>query len=67
MKISPVHVLLVWIISIGSLWTTYASVDKTETNKTESTQAQHPAHDHPQTDHIKKLDEGMRKKRKDEE
>lgn len=45
----------------------YASADKNENSQTRGSETtQHPPHDHPQTDHIKKLDEGIRRKRVDE-
>ena len=44
---------------------TYASPDKGERADWWS-HTQHPPHDHREPDHLKKLDEGMRRKRKDE-
>ncbi len=40
--------------------------DKWESSATGMAHTQHPPHDHHEPDHIKKLDEGMRRKREDE-
>jgi hypothetical protein len=45
----------------------YANSEKGETaQSSEMWHTQHPPHDHQEPDHFKKLDEGMRRKRKDE-
>ncbi len=46
----------------------YASSQKDERSETRASahSTQHPPHDHQQTDHIKKLDEGIRRRRVDE-
>lgn len=45
----------------------YASNDKSEKTQTRNNEStQHPPHDHHETDHIKKLDEGIRRRRVDE-
>lgn len=54
-------VFSLWISSI------YASSEKNESwAGMKTTHSEHPPHDHHDPDHIKKLDEGIRRKRKDE-
>lgn len=70
MKIKQIHILLfaAFFISV-SVGTVSASPDKSQERAGEVSPlhtTQHPPHDHHETDHIKKLDEGMRRKRSDE-
>ncbi|MBX9809805.1 hypothetical protein K2X92_05435 [Candidatus Gracilibacteria bacterium] len=54
------------MFSLG-ITSTYASTEKNEGGTSvKTTHSEHPPHDHHNTDHIKKLDEGIRRKRKDE-
>lgn len=67
MKIKQIYIFFIafFITSVGSA---SASSDKSQERAGEVTPVhttQHPPHDHHETDHIKKLDEGMNRRRKD--
>ncbi len=65
MKSIQIYIYGLFIVFCASAGVIHASTEKNE--RTEwSSHTQHPPHDHHDPDHIKKLDEGMRRKRKDE-
>lgn len=65
MKTIQIYIYSFLILFCSSIVIIHASSEKNE--RAESpTHTQHPPHDHQEPDHIKKLDEGMRRKRKDE-
>lgn len=69
MKKIQIYILLVFSCLLGTITGVSASSDKSQERAWEvapTHTTQHPPHDHHETDHIKKLDEGMRRKRKDE-
>ena len=67
MNMSQIQIFIsVFVVLLFSgIQFSYASSEKSESSQ--ASQSHHPPHDHHHTDHIKKLDEGMRKRRKDEE
>lgn len=69
MKKIQIYIFLTISFSIISIWNASASSDKWQERAWEVTPVhttQHPPHDHHEPDHIKKLDEGMRRRRTDE-
>lgn len=66
MKVIQIYIYSFLVLFFFSVGMTYASSDKGERSEW-SSHMQHPPHDHQEPDHIKKLDEGMRRKRKDEQ
>ena len=67
MKKIQIYISSFLVLCFVGIGMTYADADKTEKTESWPLQMQHPPHDHHETDHIKKLDEWMRRKRKDEE
>ncbi|NRH21085.1 hypothetical protein HOO68_03510 [Candidatus Gracilibacteria bacterium] len=69
MKKIQIYIFLTISFSIISIGNVSASSDKGQERAGEVTPVhttQHPPHDHHEPDHIKKLDEGMRRRRTDE-
>jgi hypothetical protein len=68
MKLIQIYIFGFFILFFSGITFASASADNREQARWDTTtHTQHPPHDHHHTDHIKKLDEGMRRKRKDEE
>ena len=65
MKKIQIYIYSFLILFFAAGGVIYASSEKSERAES-SSHTQHPPHDHHDPDHIKKLDEGMRRKRKDE-
>ena len=67
MKKIHIYIYTLFIVVFLGSNLTYASSEKNEwANGFKTSHSEHPPHDHHDPDHIKKLDEWIRRKRKDE-